>query len=391
MKEVSSVSRYDIDKDLFENIEIPNYIKRELYKDCKRGKRAADLRFRYAGPLTALIVMAAVGLTGFGVKAGYDTWVNRMKSMPETEKTELFEEIKSDESVTMDGAWSRQLTNVETLKIADLERKYYDSALFPEGEVQRLEKLSDWDGKSLCFIEEDQLLHLPEAEMTEEQMLQFIDYNAKKEYLIENNADEIWTEEDDEWVDEDCEETPSPYVDVDSAIEEDIIKVATPHLTKFLGWEPGSEWVPHVEAFMPSNSDPEFKDHDMYSIIWEKDGVNTANGSDYIVCLGMHDLHFIASAIRGREHWATLKTYTDKEAMDKAEKDKAKIYKVLKDMYGLPAKPDSERMDLVDDYGSKDDIRQMRFVFDYGNLEVDVEWDLGGERLDSIEIFPEGY
>ncbi|MBP5298065.1 MAG: hypothetical protein J6Z09_02835, partial [Lachnospiraceae bacterium] len=135
------MSRYDIDKDLFDNIEIPNYIKRELYKDCKRGKRASDLRFRYAGPLTALIVMAAVGLTGFGVKAGYDTWINRVKSMPEIEKTELFEEIKNDEGVTIDEAYSRKLTNVEILKIADLEKKYYNSALFPEGEVQRLQKL----------------------------------------------------------------------------------------------------------------------------------------------------------------------------------------------------------------------------------------------------------
>ena len=385
------MSRYDIDKDLFENIEIPNYIKRELYKDCKRGKRAADLRFRYAGPLTALIVMAAVGLTGFGVKAGYDNWVKRVESMPETEKTELFEEIKNDEGVTIDEAYSRKLTNVEILKIADLEKKYYNSALFPEGEVQRLQKLSDWDGKSLCYIEEDNLLHLPKDEMTEEQMLQFIDYNAKKDYLIENNAEEIWTEEsEDEWVDEEYEDVPSPYVDVDNATEEDIIKAATPHLTKFLGWELGEEWKPRVEAFKPSNSDPEFKDHDMYTIYWEEGG-STPNSTDYVVCLGMYDLHFEAVAIRGREHWATLKSYTDKAALEKGEKDKEKIYKVLKDMYGFPAKPDSERMEVVDDYGSKDDIRQVRCVFKYGNLDVDIEWDLGGERLDSIEIFPEDY
>ena len=105
----------------------------------------------------------------------------------------------------------------------------------------------------------------------------------------------------------------------------------------------------------------------------------------------MYDLHFEAVAIRGREHWATLKSYTDKDALEKGEKDKEKIYKVLKDMYGLPAKPDFERMEVVDDYGSKDDIRQVRCVFKYGNLDVDIEWDLGGERLDSIEIFPEDY
>lgn len=385
------MSRFDINPDLLENIEIPYDMKRDLYRDCKRGKRAADLRLRYAGPLTALIIVTAIGATGICAKAGYDTWIKRMETMPETEKTELFEEIKSDESITLDGAWSRALTSVESIKIADLERKYYNSDVFPEGEVQRLEKLSDWDGKSLCFIEEDQLLHLPEGEMTEEQMLEFIDYNAKKDYLIENNADEIWTEEDDEWVDEDYEDTPSPYVDVDNATEEDVIKVATPHLTKFLGWELGSEWIPHVEAFMPSNSDPEFKDHDMYSIIWEKNGIDTPNGSDYIVCLGMHDLHFIAVAIRGREHFATLKSYTDTEALAKGDKDLPKVYKTLSDMYGFSGEPKPTRMEAYDDYGSKDDIRQIRYLFIYGDKEVDILWDLGGERIDSLEVFPEGY
>ena len=377
------MSRYDINSDLFDNIEIPNYIKRELYKDCKRGKRAADLRFRFAGPLTALIILGAVGLTGIGAKAGYETWVKRMETMPETEKEELFEEINNDTGVTIDEAWSRKLTDVEIIKIAELENKYYNLNVYPENEVQRLEKLSDWDGKSVCYIEEDHLLHLPDTQMTEEQMLQFIDYTAKKDYLIENNSD---FEVDDEVY----EDVPSPYVDVDSATEEDIINVATPHLTKLLGWELGSEWKPRVEAFKPSTSYPEDKDHDMYSVIWEE-GCATPNSTDYIVVLGMHDLNFRAVAVRGREHFATLKSYTGEAAATKGEADKTKVYKILKDMYGFPAKPDSERMELYDDYGSENDIRQIRYVLKYNNLDVDILWDLGGERIDSLEIFPEGY
>ena len=326
------MSRYDINSDLFDNIEIPNYIKRELYKDCKRGKRAADLRFRFAGPLTALIILGAVGLTGIGAKAGYETWVKRMETMPETEKAELFEEINNDTGITIDEAWSRKLTDVEIIKIAELENKYYNLNVYPENEVQRLEKLSDWDGKSVCYIEEDHLLHLPDTQMTEEQMLQFIDYTAKKDYLIENNADEIQAEDsEDEWTDEEYEDVPSPYVDVDSATEEDIIKVATPHLTKLLGWELGSEWKPRVEAFKPSTSYPEDKDHDMYSVIWEE-GCATPNSTDYIVVLGMYDLNFRAAAVRGREHFATLKSYTGEAAATKGEADKTKVYKILKDM-----------------------------------------------------------
>ncbi len=389
------MSRHDIDKDLFDNIEIPGHMKRELYKNCIREKRTSDLRFRYAGALTALIIVSAVMLTGISAKAYYETWLKRAESMPETEKEELIEEINNDTGVTIDDAWSRPLTNDEVLRIAELEKDYYDKSVFPTGEVIRLDKLSDWDGKSLCYIEEDHLLHLPDAGMDDEQMLQFIDYNAKKEYLIENNnGTEVSDSSDDS--DPSGANTASdavldPYVDVDSATEDDIIKLATKHLNYFLGYELSDEWTPHVEAFKPSAVDPDTSSiHDMYSIIWEK-GSSTPSSTDYIVCLGMDDLHFEAAAIRGKEHWATLGSYTDEEAEIKGQKDKSKIYAWVSKMYGFPEKPDSEWTEVYHDYDDYGDARQYRYVLTYGDTEVDVLWALSTEELFSVEIFPTDY
>lgn len=380
------MSRYDLGKDLFNNIEISDEVKKELYVNSKKGKRTSDFRFRYASALSAMMAVVIIGSTGLAVKAGYESVAKRMAEMSEEEREEYTVDIENDNGVTIDDSWSRALTNNEVLRMAELEREYYDSGLFPAEEVGRVEKLSDWDGSSVCYIEEDHQIHLPEAEMTDEQLLVFIDYSAKKDYMIKEGAEAAVTEAAEEDPDFYREEVESPYVDVTEVSEEELISMGYEHLKVFLGGELGSEWSARVEAFMPSAANPEYgTSHDMYTICWEQSG-GTPNSKDYVVVLGMHELEFKAVAVRGREHWATLGSYTDEEALDKAEKDKEKVYAVLAEKYGCAEKPDSERVEVWHEYDEYGDARQLRYVFKYGSKTVDVTWDIADERLASVEI-----
>lgn len=375
------MNRYDIDKDLFSNIEISNDIKLELYRNCKKGKRTADLRFKYAGVLTALIVILIVGSTGIGAKACYDGIKSRMESMSDKEQESLKEDLQNDTGVTIDGSWSRKLTNDEELRMAELERQYYDLGVYPETEVKRLKTLDEWDGKTLCYIEEDHLLHLPKKEMDDEQLLLFIDYTAKKDYVMEKEAQEYFEEEN--------IKVEDPYVDVDHASEQDIIDLGYKHLVKFLGYELSDEWHARVEAFKPSEVDPGCGTyHDMYTIYWEKSS-GSPNSTDYVVVLGMHDLEFRVAAIGGREHWAGLGSYTDEEALKKAKEDKAKVLEKLKSLYGYSGQPDREKMEAYHEYDDYGDTRQIRYVFYYGKEEVGVTWDLADEKMASVEIWNE--
>lgn len=375
------MNRYDIDKDLFSNIEISNDIKLELYRNCKKGKRTADLRFRYAGVLTALIVILIVGCTGFGAGACYESIKARMESMSEKEHDDLVNDLQNDTGITIDDSWSRKLTNDEVLRLAELERQYYDLGVYPETEVKRLKTLKEWDGKSLCYIEEDHLLHLPEKEMDDDQLLLFIDYTAKKDYVMEKEAEEYFEEAD--------IEIENPYVDVDQVSQQDIIELAYKHLVKFLGYELSDEWHARVEAFKPSTVDPECGTyHDMYTIYWEK-GNGSPNSTDYVVVLGMDELEFRAAAIRGREHWASLGSYTDEEALAKAKEDKAKVFEKLKKLYGYSSIPDREKVEAYHEYDEYGDTRQIRYVFYYGKEEVEVMWDLADEKMASVDIWIE--
>jgi len=375
------VIKNEFSKDLLSNIEISSDLQKEIYENCKKGKRAGDLRFRYSGVITALIVILIFGTTGAGSYAYYRSVQSRMEAMPDFEIKEYSLDLENDTGVTIDEAYSRNLTNEETLRMAELERKYNAEGVFPEGEVKRVATLAEWDGESVCYVEEDHKLHLPDK-MTDEQLLLFIDYQTKKDYVMKQEVEEMWEEEG--------VNTPSPYVDVENVTEEKLIEMSREPLEKLFGKGTAEGWEPVVQAFKPSAAHPEDgTDHDMYNVIWNQVG-GSSNSTDYIVVYNMNDLSLIGVAIRGREHWAGLQSFTDAEAKAKVETDLPKVCAEIERLYGYK-NYDSEWHEVYYDYTDpgENDARQTRYVFKFGNKTVDVMWDLGAEKLASVEFFNE--
>ena len=365
----------DFDKELFSNIEISNSMKRELYENCKRGKRAGDFRFRYAGTLTAIIGAVVFGCTGIASYACFQTVQMRLEAMSEKEVQEYELDLENDTGVTIDDSFSRKLSDEETLKAAELERKYNTEGKYPEENVERVETLAEWDGKSVCYVEEDHKLHLPET-MSEEDLLTFIDYNTKKDYVMEQEAQEI------------PDEVPSPYVNLENVSEAELVNIARPELEKLFGKDVASGWNTRVEVFKPSATDPSVgSSHDMYFIYWEQAG-GSSNSTDYVVVINMADSSIGAVAVRGREHFASLKSFSDAEAESRLKTDLPKVLAELERLYGYKD-PVSERHEVYYDYTEygENDARQLRYVFKFGDKSVDVMWDLGTEKLASVEFF----
>ena len=364
----------NFDRELFSNIDISEEYKKELFENCRKGKRAGDLRFRYSGVLCALIVTVIFGCTGAGSYAYYRSVQARMEAMPETEIHEYVLDLENDTGVTIDDSYSRKLTDEEALRVAELERKYNAEAAFPAEDVKRVEKLSDWDGKSVCYVEEDHKLHFPDT-MTDEQLLSFIDYQTNKDYVMEKEAEK------------ESDGTPSPYVDVENVSEDELVKIGEAALIKLFGEGDFLNWNTRITAFKPSSVDPEAgKSHDMYHVYWEQTG-GSGYSTTYQVCLGMYDLRVIAAAVDGKEYVAQLKDYTEADALKKADADKEKVYAAIEALYGYK-NPIREKHEICDDYG---DASRIRYVVQYADTYVDVNWNLGEEKLSSVEFDEESY
>ena len=65
--------RNDLNQDVYTNINIPDEMVEGLVSDLKKGRRRADIRFRYSTAIMALIILGVVGLGSFGVSAAYMT------------------------------------------------------------------------------------------------------------------------------------------------------------------------------------------------------------------------------------------------------------------------------------------------------------------------------
>jgi len=379
------VNRDDFGRDILSNIEISSEDRRALYMNCKKGKRAGDFRFRHAGALSAFIITMTVGCTGIGAHAAYMSYKQRLEEMPKEEVEQLSGDLSNDTSITIDEAWSRGLNNNETLRLAELERDYYGNGRFPEGEVGRVDKLSDWDGVSVCYVEEDHLLHLPESELTDEQLLVFIDYNAKKDYVMTQEAEAYIAElpEDDP-----DHVTVSPYVEVTGVDENMLISSGKDEVKKLFGVDLGSEWEADISAFQPSLDNPDFINHDMYTVTWSKCGASP-NSTSYTVVYGMHDLKLLAVGVGGREYWATLGSLGEAEAIRKGENDMATVLDKLDTMYGYKNPDSVEYTEVYHEYDETGDARQYYYVFMFGNVEVSVIWDLVDEKIASVDFYTE--
>ena len=374
MMEVSSVN--NINKDLFSNIVISNKAKKEIYENCLKGKRAGDIRFRCSGLITAMIGALIIGSTGFGTYVYYQSVQARMESMPVEEVQEYVLDLSHDTAVVIDDSYSRKLTDEENLRVAELERKYNSECMYPKENVERVATLAEWDGKSVCYVEEDNRLHLPD-EMTDEDILTFIDYSTKKDYVMEQEAAK------------EADDTLSPYVAVEDVSEEGLIKAGYDALSRIFGKDVAKGWNTRVEAFKPSAIDPSAGTaHDMYTVYYEQVG-GTSFSTDYVAVFDMNDLSLIGAAVRGKEHWAGLKAYTDADAAAKTKEDLPKVAAEIERLYGL-TDYDLERDEVCYDYSDlgENDARQARYVFRFGDTDVDVMWDLYDEKLASVEFFP---
>ena len=143
----------------------------------------------------AALALAVVGVGGFTVHAVVDSLVKaRMESMSQEEKTQYVEEVDSAMQENA-STYSRELTQEEKERERELSIAYHQDGRFPEGELKRVEDESEVDRDMLCFAPESLYFYLPERALTDEELLQIIDYQNKVNYALQERYEEAYAEE----------------------------------------------------------------------------------------------------------------------------------------------------------------------------------------------------
>lgn len=149
----------------------------------------------------AALVVAVIGVAAVPVRALVNSLVKeRMEEMPQEEKETYVETLKEQE-VEADG-YTRAYTESEKERYQELASQY-QAGTFPREAVTQVESEEEAASYEFCFLKPTSTFCLPDRELTDEELLQIIDFITKRDYAFEEDyarehAEEIAAQEEQE-------------------------------------------------------------------------------------------------------------------------------------------------------------------------------------------------
>ena len=383
---------YDINKKLVSNIEMSDEMKQDLITNVKNGKRTSDKRFRYSSALMALCIVGAIVISGGSASAAYFSYKNRVENMTQKEQESYQEVLEADDYYTCGDSMTRELTKAEKKKLIKLQDEYYKNGVFPEESVALLDKLSELKPEQLAYVAEDNKLHLPEGEMTDEQILQFIDYQAKYTYTIEKSVEETEAEtEDSEEVDEvRVSETENAEVNSEadtvalldfsldvSSGDKEVLKAQSKELIKQIyGEELDDTWSFYVNGGKWSEDDDLGEAGDSYTITWAES--DAPDAKTYQIDIPMNeDGNWIINKY-GLEVFVDAEDYTWDEAQKYLDQGEATVKDFAREKLGL-GEPDK-----IDYHEFQGECAWVIYKLHYGDKSVSISWVISTDDITTI-------
>lgn len=151
------------------------------------GKRANQTVRHYGFrriviPTAACLLLASVTVTASGLYRA------RMESMNH-EKVETYFSWLQEADVAAD-SYSRPLTDSEKNRLEELRQAYMEEGYFPKRELAMLDSPEKYK-KGVAFYAARSTFFLPEEEMTDEELLELIDFREKRDYSLAKITEEI--------------------------------------------------------------------------------------------------------------------------------------------------------------------------------------------------------
>ena len=137
-------------------------------------------------------VAAVVSLSlSIGAGAAINLYIQRMNSLNEEEMLTYNSEVQNTDKEA--DSFSRQLSKLERDKMLEFREEYETEGRFPTKEILKVQKKSEVVHGELCFCVENSTFYLPKQELTDDELLQIIDFMEKRDYSVrkKNSVSEL--------------------------------------------------------------------------------------------------------------------------------------------------------------------------------------------------------
>lgn len=119
-----------------------------------------------------------------------DGWELRMRSLTDEEVDEIYFSVCGSNSELSQG-YSRPLTEDEQLRYEELLTAYEEDGVYCATSLSIIQKPAEYTGEGVALCVSDSTYHIPDSELTDDELLQIIDYNHKVTYCFERIKQDI--------------------------------------------------------------------------------------------------------------------------------------------------------------------------------------------------------
>ena len=157
----------------------------DILQHLEKGGRGS--RHHYSFRRAAILAAACLVLASATVVAS-GMYQARMESMNHEKLEEYFAQLQ--EANASADSYSRPMTESETARLEELRQAYLEQGYFPKKELTLIDSPEKYK-KGVAFYAERSTFFLPDAELTDEQLLELIDFKEKREYSLAKISEEI--------------------------------------------------------------------------------------------------------------------------------------------------------------------------------------------------------
>ena len=156
----------------------------------KTGQSQRKINF-YGKLAVACACVCIITMSGVGVHAAINYANQRMEQVTDGEKEQFISDV--NESQASADSYSRPLTDVEKSRLDELTEEYESNGVYPEESILKIKDSSQIDLSRICFEPDTSTFYLPERELTDEEMLELIDfYNIRDNVLSEQKTEAVY-------------------------------------------------------------------------------------------------------------------------------------------------------------------------------------------------------
>ncbi len=152
----------------------------EDYRNLVSKKKNLFYPSRFNKWVATFIIICVVAAAAGGAYAAINYVQQRMQDLSEEDK-DIFAEQATYANAD---SFSRILSDEEKARMEILMDKYQNEGLFPEGEVYQITDTDEIISDRVCFLPETSTFYLPEGKLSDEQLLELIDFRFKREYSL---------------------------------------------------------------------------------------------------------------------------------------------------------------------------------------------------------------